>query len=393
MNHAIQSRMAQLKRIGAVIGWMGLLASFAGCSGGTTGGGGPADGCEYAGKRYAVGDSFPDQDGCNQCACSEGGEVSCTLKACLPDEACSYSGKVYAVGDTFPDEDGCNQCACSEGGEVSCTTKACLPDEACSYSGKVYTVGDTFASSDGCNACFCAEGGLVSCTVKHCGDDSCQRIDAEREKELARVQACSVAADCGQPITGSSCGCTRNLVARKDADLTDYLKLQQLAAEACDVGGSTCDCPEADGFACVNERCTWNYTTEKPEPQCTKHEAGRLCVRGTPTADGEVLSVGDTLSITVGVQGCFSSSCSKVHKAECSISENSGFDVSATFCVSDTSEQVQACTDDCGNVHADCSFGQPLSEGAHELRLGSVVVGFQVPGTLPRGGLCAGSQF
>jgi hypothetical protein len=23
--------------------------------------------------------------------------------------------------------------------------------------------------------------------------------------------------------------------------------------------GGSCDCPEADGFACIDQRCTWNY--------------------------------------------------------------------------------------------------------------------------------------
>jgi len=37
--------------------------------------------CQYNGKTYKSGDSFPAEDGCNTCGC-EDGEVMCTLMAC-----------------------------------------------------------------------------------------------------------------------------------------------------------------------------------------------------------------------------------------------------------------------------------------------------------------------
>ena len=37
--------------------------------------------CDYGGKPYPQGSSFPSQDGCNTCQCDKNG-VSCTLKAC-----------------------------------------------------------------------------------------------------------------------------------------------------------------------------------------------------------------------------------------------------------------------------------------------------------------------
>ncbi|KAH3886186.1 hypothetical protein DPMN_010187 [Dreissena polymorpha] len=39
--------------------------------------------CEYNGKRYKAGESFPDDDGCNTCNCHRGGAVACTLMFCL----------------------------------------------------------------------------------------------------------------------------------------------------------------------------------------------------------------------------------------------------------------------------------------------------------------------
>jgi len=213
---------------------------------------------------------------------------------------------------------------------------------------------------------------------------------------LSSAQKCTSATECGQTIQGSSCGCTRDAVARKDADLTSYLAIRNKLVElGCDGGlGSTCDCPNADGFACVNNACGWNYVSVEPppDPACQPRDPGELCVRGTATSDGEVLAVGDPLRVTVHSSGCLSSSCSKVVAAACMISSGSAFDVTANFCIADTSKSGQGCTDDCGTAKADCSFGQPLTAGEHQVKLGSLAVGFQVPAKLPLGGLCASTR-
>lgn len=74
------------------------------------------------------------------------------------------------------------------------------------------------------------------------------------------IQSCTEAAECGQVLTGTSCGCTRNLVARTDADTTRFYELLDIQ-EDLECGGfvSTCDCPPANGFACIDETCTWNF--------------------------------------------------------------------------------------------------------------------------------------
>lgn len=87
-------------------------------------------------------------------------------------------------------------------------------------------------------------------------------IDAFR-RETRSIRSCEADAECGQVLTGTSCGCTRNWVARLDADLTTWSALfEEALANQCDLGGSTCDCPVADGFACVDQVCTWNYVTD-----------------------------------------------------------------------------------------------------------------------------------
>jgi hypothetical protein len=350
-----------------LVGFFGLLATFVGCSGSVSH---TAAGCDYNGKEYAVGDKFQAADGCNQCSCGDEREVQCTLIGCGPGPGPGPD----------PDPD---------------------PDPYCTVDGKRYAPGQQ-VSNDGCNTCSCMASGDVACTQRACPDpgSSCASLVNELKATLASAQKCASAADCGQPIPGSSCGCTRDLVARKDADLAPYLALKaKVSEQGCMAdGGSTCDCPSANGFACIQNVCGWNYANTLPDPSCEPVEAAELCVRGTPTADGEVIEAGDQLQITVRSGGCLSSSCSKVIEASCTIGSGPTFEAQPTFeakanfCVADTSKSGQACTDDCGTAHANCSFGQALTAGYHQVKLGSIAVGFQVPGKLPLGGLCADAR-
>jgi len=84
------------------------------------------NGCDYEGRHYPEGASFPASDGCNSCSCGPGGLVACTKRLCVA--TCSYGGQTYNVGDSFPSSDGCNTCSCSSGGLVACTERACLPN-------------------------------------------------------------------------------------------------------------------------------------------------------------------------------------------------------------------------------------------------------------------------
>lgn len=86
--------------------------------------------CNYEGKTYKVGNSFPASDGCNSCSC-ENGNVICTEMACgdsvsIENETqeCFYNNKTYREGDSFQAGDGCNSCSC-ENGQVICTLMAC----------------------------------------------------------------------------------------------------------------------------------------------------------------------------------------------------------------------------------------------------------------------------
>jgi len=90
---------------------------------------------------------------------------------------------------------------------------------------------------------------------------SCDALSAAFAAETQAIRSCSTDAECGQVLQGTSCGCTRNWVARTEADTTCfYALIEQAGPLQCELGlGSPCDCPEADGYACVDGICTWNY--------------------------------------------------------------------------------------------------------------------------------------
>ena len=89
----------------------------------------------------------------------------------------------------------------------------------------------------------------------------CGELVAAFEAETLAIRSCDVDEDCGMELPGTSCGCTRNWVARAGADTTCFYELIEAAGPLqCELGlGSTCDCPEADGFVCVEGVCSWNY--------------------------------------------------------------------------------------------------------------------------------------
>jgi hypothetical protein len=42
--------------------------------------------CEYGGENHALGETFPADDGCNDCRCQQDGQVACTIKLCSCDD-------------------------------------------------------------------------------------------------------------------------------------------------------------------------------------------------------------------------------------------------------------------------------------------------------------------
>lgn len=177
---------------------------------------------------------------------------------------------------------------------------------------------------------------------------------------------CTAPPICGTPPDPCSCFCTEG----ETAQYPDGIYV-------CHNG---CFEPQgADAGACV------------PTPE------GRLCVRGTPDPQTgqEALTVNGPVEFQVMPKGCFSSSCTKIHEATCSVMLDAAgnFAVQSSFCLENLN--LQACTDDCnGGGFANCSPPSGnLGAGTYTATLGNLNVTFTIPSQLPPGGACAGMQF
>lgn len=128
----------------------------------------------------------------------------------------------------------------------------------------------------------------------------CHDLSGAFAAEAAEIRACTEDAECGLVLTGTSCGCTRNWVARSDAEPGLFYALMDAATAAgCDLGlESTCDCPETYGYACVDHQCTWDYEPDAPEPlpDCSAED-------GDPYGLSAATLSGDTLTATVVYSG------------------------------------------------------------------------------------------
>jgi len=158
---------------------------------------------------------------------------------------------------------------------------------------------------------------------------------------------------------------------------------------------------DCGGMMCTEEACqplkascnAGHCALGGPSPACGVTPAAKLCVRGTPTSDGETVAAGDPMIFDVTPGGCWSSSCTVKVEASCTATPGDvTIFVKGSFCLGSTGAPM--CTADCGGGgFASCSGGiwyngtWPVAlEGAGEL-------GVTVPSTLPFGGVCVGSQF
>ena len=129
---------------------------------------------------------------------------------------------------------------------------------------------------------------------------------------------------------------------------------------------------------------------------------GRLCVRGKRSASGrdEDLLANEPIRFQVFPKGCYSSSCTTVHQARCTVTGGSGgpggkgsFVLDALFCLEDTSAPGVGCTADCnGGRFADCT--QLTGVGLFEVSIDNLKLNFAVPSTTTGlGGHCVGDPF
>ncbi len=127
---------------------------------------------------------------------------------------------------------------------------------------------------------------------------------------------------------------------------------------------------------------------------CTNFEVGRVCVRGEIDAQNnqEVLTTNGVVRFQLVPKGCFSSSCTIIHEASCTVTPTGpgGFDLSGTFCLGSTSG---ACTPDCsGGGFANCE-ANAVAAGTYAASINGLMLSFDVPSSLPLGGVCVGNPF
>ncbi|MCU0663374.1 MAG: hypothetical protein MUC50_13740 [Myxococcota bacterium] len=222
---------------------------------------------------------------CNgKCACTDGSQPvlcfadPCSVSTCSDPEATCESNTCGGCNAEWLDATGafawCSepQGDCDPSKEKSCAdpkmicmastideTGACEPFEHGATVGAGYACGGSIGV--GCaEGLFCKGlpydtlGGSGVCTLMDCDDWS-----AEDSRFIDANNRCVTARDC-QAISGTSCGCTNNLVLSKEADLEAFWDLRNsMSADGCGFFVTACDCPRANGYKCDRGHCRWNY--------------------------------------------------------------------------------------------------------------------------------------
>ena len=372
------------------------------------------------GGRVSVGTAHEDEAkaalAAPACACAG---VACTAMGCAPHVPTCEGGVCGSAAD--PSWLGCSTLSQSECAEApackplygwlaaercttadppsvygGCVTRADLPagcdDEVPASEGVVADVAGAGAAPAG--------GGYVAfpastdaCTpgwehvvVEPCSPPSCAGLDEATCGGTAGCEAhfalpVDVYCNQGRAAVYGGCGPTQETCG---------------AAETCAVQATTGDrlvfpttCLPAGFTPCTEDPCA-------PLPVCAEGDpapVGRLCVRGTPVADGEEITTDAPLQVQVMPEGCWSSSCTDVKQAACAVgAAGEALTVDATFCLAPTSDT--ACTPDCsGGGFANCASEQPVPSGAYTVTAGALSVSVTVPSKLPFGGVCAGTPF
>lgn len=202
-------------------------------------------------------------------------------------------------------------------------------------------------------------------------------------------QACTVAQDCVTVEIGCCDHCNGGEAYPVHKD---YAKDAQKALSPATCSGTYCT-----EKACLPATATCHAGTcvlVDSTLDCKPVDATVLCVRGTPTKDGESIAQGDPIQVQVRPGGCWSSSCTQAVKASCQVTPgNVTTFVAAEFCLKDTSQEGLPCTADCsGGGFATCSNGTWYN-GSWPVTMNGLKVTVEVPSLLPQGGLCAGSQW
>jgi len=203
-----------------------------------------SSGCTYNGQNVAPGESVPADDGCNTCACSDSGEMVCTMMAC--PTFCEDETGQYNYGDTWDAADGCNTCVCMEGGVAACTKMLC--PQGCAYGDQWYGVDESFPALDGCNTCWCMDDGSVACTemacIEGCSDETGSYAVGESWDVECNVCTC---------MEGGAIACTK-MLCEGGCDYEGEWYNPGESFPSSD-GCNSCWCTEGGAVACTLMAC------------------------------------------------------------------------------------------------------------------------------------------
>ena len=119
-----------------------------------------------------------------------------------------------------------------------------------------------------------------------------------------------------------------------------------------------------------------------------------LCVRGEQGPSGEQLVPDRPVRFELRPAGCYSSSCTQVVDASCSVMRaGPELAVSTNFCLDIESDPTVPCNDDCGGGGLAACSSEALPAGGYSVTAGAFTVLFTLPMSLPAGGLCADVDF
>jgi hypothetical protein len=130
--------------------------------------------------------------------------------------------------------------------------------------------------------------------------ETCDTLVADFVQGTREIRSCTDDDECGQVLTGTSCGCTNDWVARNDADPERLYGLIARGADLeCELGlVSDCSCPPADGFACVDQVCQWRA----PAP-AYDHLDACSASEGVDTRIEGIAISGGALTVTASYSG------------------------------------------------------------------------------------------
>lgn len=244
--------------------FLALLVATSACGGRQATSAGAAS-CDYDGKTYPDGASFPSADGCNSCSC-EAGSVACTTRACAPscsDISTRYGAAVDAAKTCDPAA--ANPCSKSfvEGLACGCSTFVNAQrqqelDEA------------TALQAD--YAAFSCQQGVVCGPCRaplaaHCSSQGrCQDDYDEPSCKVGGVVYPSGASNIEDPFSCNQCSCSAGSL------LCTEIGCPKPCPEGTQPGTSCAECGPTDACLIVEHACL---------PTCSDACAdGRICVDG-----------------------------------------------------------------------------------------------------------------